>query len=340
MKKILISGAGGYVGTMLCEELLSQGYKVIALDRYFFGVDKIKKIKSKNLEILIDDIRFFNESILNGVDVVIDLCGLSNDATSEINPKFTEEINYYGSKRLIELSKKNKVKHYIYSSSASVYGFSEVKFMDENFKLNPLTEYSKSKVSVERVLLDTCDDDFNITILRNSTIYGYSHRMRFDLAVNIMTLTGTKDGIIYIMGDGEQWRPFVHVKDVINVMITCVKKIDDCKNKIFNVGSNNQNLKIKDLANKISSLIPKSKIIFIPNNPDNRSYSLNFNKIENELGYTCKYSIEDGVIEIKNNLENSNINYEDETTHTLNWYKKLIDWDKKISEIKMYDRIL
>lgn len=340
MKKILVFGAGGYVGSVLCNFLINDGFDVIAVDRFFFGVEKLSKIKSSNFKIIVDDIRFFDESILKGVDVVIDLCGLSNDASSDIDPKYTSEINCEGSCRLAELSKKNKISHYIYSSSASVYGFSNTKFMDENFDLNPLTEYSKSKVSVEKKLSEIMDDSFNVTILRNSTIYGLSPRMRFDLAVNIMTLTGTKNGIVYIMGDGEQWRPFVHVKDVVGVIIHCINNLKRCKNEIFNVGSNQQNFKIKDLAQKVSSMIDKSKIISIPNNPDHRSYSLNFSKLKDKLNYECKYSIEDGVNEIKNSLNTGLVDGEDETTHTLRWYQKLIFWDKKISELKKYNRLL
>lgn len=340
MKKILVCGAGGYVGIPLCEKLITKGYEVIALDRYFFGIEKIEKIKISNLTIIKDDIRYFNEKLLEGVEVVIDLCGLSNDATSEINEKFTQEINFEGSVRLSNLSKKIGVKHYLYSSSASVYGYNENKLLRETDKLNPITNYAKSKVFLENHLTKIQDENFKITILRNSTIYGLSQRMRFDLAVNIMTLSGTKDKIIYIMGDGKQWRPFVHVKDVVKAFIMCLENPSLSYGETFNVGSNDQNYNIKDLAEIIKNELKDCKIIHIPNNPDNRSYNLEFNKIETKLNFKCDYNINDGVKEINKNLKSGILDSSDETFHTLNWYKKLLEWDLIINSVKLYDKIL
>jgi nucleoside-diphosphate-sugar epimerase len=339
MSKVLVSGAGGYVGTILVEYLLKSGHKVVALDRYFFGLDKIEHLICENLKILKDDIRFFNEKILSDIDVVIDLAGLSNDATSEINPVFTKEINCDGSIRLATLSKKHKIKHYIYSSSASVYGFSEKKFLKETDKLNPLTEYAKSKFLVEKKLNELFDKNFNITILRNSTIYGLSPRMRFDLAVNIMSMRGFKEGIIYIMGDGLQWRPFVHVRDVVRAFTMCMDNPDDCRGETFNVGSNEQNYSIRNLAEYISQHIPNSKVIYIPDNPDHRSYSLNFDKINKKLGYKTIHNIKEGVNEIVQAL-NSGLDHNDPTFHTLKWYQNLINWESKLNDLKIYDRIL
>lgn len=339
MRKILVTGSGGYVGTILVEYLLKSNYQVIALDRYFFGLDKIQHLESKNLTILKDDIRYFDEKILKEVDVVIDLAGLSNDATSEINPDFTKEINCDGSIRLANLSKKIGVKHYIYSSSASVYGFSDKKFLKETDKLNPLTEYAKSKVAVEIELNKLFDKNFNITILRNSTIYGLSTRMRFDLAVNIMSMRGAKEGIIYVMGDGQQWRPFVHVRDVARAFMMCLENPEDCRGEVFNVGSKEQNYSIKNLAEYISGLIPKSKVIFIPDDPDHRSYSLNFDKIYKKIGFQTIHTINEGVDEIVNAIKYG-LDTDDPTFHTLKWYQNLLLWNDRINDLKLYDRIL
>jgi len=339
MKNVLITGAGGYVGTVMCGELIKLGYNVFALDRYYFGKDKLNHIKSDNLHIIQDDIRYFSEEYLNGIDIIIDLAGLSNDATAEIDAKFTKEINCEGAIRLANLAKKYKIKQYIYSSSASVYGAGLKNSLKETDTLNPLTDYAKSKVSVEKVLIDLQSDDFKVTILRNATIYGLSPRMRFDLAINIMTLSGYKDGIVYIMGDGEQWRPFVHVKDVVSAFILCIDN-ENAYNQIFNVGSNNQNFKIKDIAEKISRQIKNCKVIYIPNNPDVRTYNLNFDKIYNVLGFETEWTLNMGVSEIKKALINLTIKDNDPTHHTLKWYQNLISWDKIITEVKSYDKIL
>jgi nucleoside-diphosphate-sugar epimerase len=340
MKKILVAGAGGYVGSVMCREFLKSGYHIVALDRYFFGLEKLADLNEKNLTIIRDDIRYFDEDVLKDVDVVIDLAGLSNDATSEIDPAFTKAINCDGSTRLATLAKKNGVKHYLYSSSASVYGFSNIRYLSETDKLNPLTEYSKSKVAVEKNLMALYDHNFNVTILRNSTIYGLSPRMRFDLAVNIMAMRGCTEGIIYIMGDGMQWRPFVHVKDVVAAFRLCMENPEAASGQIFNVGSNEQNYAIGDLAMYISDLLEDTKTIHIPDNQDCRSYSLDFSKINNVLGYTTRYTVKDGVLEIKEALKKGVITFDDPTTHTLNWYKTLLYWETKMNNLKVKDKIL
>jgi nucleoside-diphosphate-sugar epimerase len=339
MRKVLLSGAGGYIGTVMVKVLLNTGHEVIALDRYFFGEDKIHNLKCNKLTILKDDIRYFDETLLKDVDIVIDLAGLSNDATAEINPVFTKEINCDGSIRLAELAKRYNVTQCIYSSSASVYGAGGKKALQETDKLNPLTDYSKSKVIVEDRLKELQDDKFHITLLRNSTVYGLSPRMRFDLAVNIMTYRAWKEGIIYVMGDGLQWRPFVHVRDVVKAFLLA---IDNKKayGETFNVGSNEQNYTLKDLAATISRYTKDTKVTFIPNSPDHRTYNVNFDKISNVLGFKPSFTIKDGVLEIEQALIDGTLVDNDPTHHTLKWYQTLIKYNKIIEGVKKYDRIL
>ena len=319
MKKVLVSGAGGYVGSIMCEELLKRNYEVYALDRFYF-----------------------DESIFKGIDIVIDLAGLSNDATAEIDPKFTQEINCDGSIRLAKLSKKLGVKQYIYSSSASVYGAGLKSSLKEVEELNPITAYAKSKVLVEEELLTLNNGkNFSITLLRNSTIYGLSPRMRFDLAINIMSLCGWRDGVVYIMGDGEQWRPFIHVRDVVNAFLLCLEKPKLSSGQIFNVGSNEQNFKIKSIATQVaSSLSNKPKIIYVPDNPDKRTYNVNFDKINTVLGFKTNWTIKSGVKEIESALVDGSLKSDDPTTHTLKWYHTLLDWHKKIDDLLYNNKIL
>lgn len=339
MKTALVTGAGGYIGCIMCEELLKQNYHVISLDRFFFGLDKIDHIKSENLTVVQDDIRYIDEKLLVDVDVVIDLAGLSNDATAEIDPAFTKEINCDGAIRLAKLAKKHKVKQYIYSSSASVYGAGGKKALKETDTLNPLTDYAKSKVAVEDALKELQDDKFNITLLRNSTVYGLSQRMRFDLAVNIMTYKAWKEGIIYIMGDGEQWRPFVHVRDVVKAFLLSIGN-EQAYGETFNVGSNEQNYTVKDLAESISRYTKGTQITYIPNDPDHRTYNVNFDKISNALGFRPSFTIKDGVLEIEQALIDGTLTDNDPTYHTLKWYQTLIKYNEIIDGVKKYDKIL
>lgn len=342
MKKILVTGAGGYVGIPLCEELLKSGYKVIALDRYFFGLDKIDGLKNNpNLDIRKDDLRYCDPSIFEGVYAVLDLAGLSNDASAEIDPELTKAINYRGSERFAREAKKAGVTRYIYSSSASVYGAGPKQLLSEGDELFPQTEYAKSKVAIEKVLMELKDENFHPTMLRNATVFGLAPRMRFDLAVNIMTMRAWKDRVIYIMGGGDQWRPFVHVRDVVKAFMLCLEApLEKVDGEIFNVGSSDMNFQIKQLAKFVVDIIPNVQIHTIPDDPDKRTYNLNFDKIRDVLGFQVSRQIHEGVVEIKQALEKGIIDPDDATCYTLQWYKSLLTWSARLKELSYNGSIL
>lgn len=342
MKKIIVTGAGGYVGVPLCEELLKRGYQVIALDRYFFGIDKMNGISdNKNLEIVKDDLRYCDVAIFKGVYAVLDLAGLSNDATAEIDPELTKAINYRGSERFAREAKKQGVERYVYSSSASVYGAGTKQSLSEGDPLFPQTEYAKSKVAIEKILMELKDENFHPTMLRNATIFGLAPRMRFDLAVNIMTMRAWKERVIYVMGGGEQWRPFVHVSDVVKAFILSLESpLEKVDGEIFNVGSSDLNYQIKQLAQFVVDIIPNVTIHTIPDDADRRTYNLSFEKIKRVLGFEVSVQIHEGVVEIKQALEKGIINADDPTTHTLQWYKSLLTWSKRVKELSYNGEII
>ena len=242
---ILVTGGGGYIGSVLVPRLLEEGFKVTVLDRFFFGKESLQPLsKNKSLKIIQDDVRWFDPKILKKIDVVLDLAALSNDPSGELDPKKTLEINFKGRARVASLSKQNGVKRYILASSCSIYGFREGE-LSEKSKINPLTTYAKANRKAEIHAKKLSDEKFTSTMLRFATVYGFSRRMRFDLAVNGMVLGYYKNGIIPIMRDGYQWRPFIHIKDVAEAYVKVIhadsKKING---EIFNVGSNNQNYQI------------------------------------------------------------------------------------------------
>src|SRR5690242_13507485 len=219
MLNVLVFGAGGYIGIPLCAKLLERGHSVIALDRYFFGKERMNDVADKSrLQVIAEDIRDFDGALLKEVDAVIDHAGLSNDASAEIKPEMTESINKHGASRLARLAKEAGVRRYVYSSSASVYGHGMRERLTENDECQPLTAYAESKLHVEKALLDLLGSNFEVVIFRNATVFGLAPRMRFDLAINIMTLRAWKERVIYVMGGGSQWRPFVHVNDVVRVL--------------------------------------------------------------------------------------------------------------------------
>jgi nucleoside-diphosphate-sugar epimerase len=342
MKRVIVSGAGGYIGIPLCEQLLKAGYAVTALDRYFFGVDKIKKVERQtNLEIIQEDTRFVNPEIFEGADAVIDLAGLSNDASAEIDPALTTDINFRGAIRLAGISKERGVRRYVYSSSASVYGAGERLGLVESDPLHPLTKYACSKVDVEKTILPMSDDSFEVVILRNATVYGLAPRMRFDLVVNIMTMRAWKDRVIYIMGGGEQWRPLVHVHDVVEAfMLALESPAAKVSGQIFNVGSDDQNYQVQQLVHSIMDVIPNTTIHRIPDDPDKRSYNLSFKKIGEVLNFQPSRRVHEGIVEIKQALERGLVDSNDPTCFTLQWYKSIIEWTDRIRRLTYKDVVL
>ena len=342
MKKIIVTGAGGYVGVPLCQALLDKAFHVIALDRFFFGIDKLSSIDNHpNLTIVREDIRYCDSKIFKDVFAVLDLAGLSNDASAEIDPALTISINYKGSERFVREAKKDGVQRYIYASSASVYGAGFKGSLRETDQLSPQTEYAKSKVAIEKLLNELADENFSPVILRNATIFGLAPRMRFDLAINIMTLRAWKDRVIYIMGGGEQWRPFVHVRDVVRAFMLMLESPKDIvHNQIFNVGNSDLNYQIKQLAQFVIDVIPNVQIHTIPDDPDKRSYNVNFEKIQKTLNYQTTIQVHEGIVEIKQALEKGILNGDDPTCYTLQWYNSLITWHKRIKELQYNDQIL
>jgi Nucleoside-diphosphate-sugar epimerases len=184
MKTVLITGAGGYIGCRLVDYLQNKGYKIKALDRFFFGKERLQSIlKNSQVEIIEEDIRFFDPEILKDVDVVIDLAALSNDPAGELDPVKTWSINYLGRFRVATLAKFMGVKRYILPSSCSVYGFRE-DVVSETSLVKPLTTYAKANYKAEVDIKRLADKHYCVVILRFATVYGYSPRMRFDLAIN------------------------------------------------------------------------------------------------------------------------------------------------------------
>jgi nucleoside-diphosphate-sugar epimerase len=337
--KVLVTGGAGYIGSVLVRLLLERGYDVIVLDRLFFGIDSLKEIEDR-IKIVKDDVRWFDPSILNGVDVVVDMAALSNDPSGELDPQKTLEINYKGRVRVAKLAKKHGVKKYILASSCSVYGFQDG-ILDENSPVNPLTTYAKANVLWESETLPLADKTFCVTALRQATVYGFSYRMRFDLAINGMVLGLFKNGKIPIMRDGIQWRPFVHVKDTSNAFIKVIESENDIVNgQIFNVGSNEQNYQIFPLAKLIADSIGVEFNYEWYGSPDNRSYRVSFDKIKNVLGFKPDYTPKEGAKEIFNALKEGRVNPDNLRTKTVEWYKYLLEIHRLVKEVSMKNTIL
>lgn len=333
---ILIAGAGGYIGSRMVEQFLEKGYTITALDRYFFG-DNLNDLSSNpRLKIVKEDIRSCDESILKDVDVVIDLASISNDPSSELLPQITESINYKGAVRLATVAKKMGVKRYILSSSCSVYGAGE-SILNEESATTPISTYARCKLLAEHDIMLLGDDSFCVTFLRNGTVYGLSkRRMRFDLIINIMTLHAWKNNKLFIMGGGKQWRPLVHIDDVIKAfgMVAEEPQKEKINKQIFNVGSNEQNYQVFQVAHQFRKYFPSVIIEETPDDADQRNYHVNFDKITNTLDYRVEKTIYDGIVEIRAALEKGEI-ADTLVTKTVEHYKYLINADLALSKIKL-----
>ena len=192
MKNLLITGGGGYVGTNLTKELLNEGYKITVLDTFWFG-NYLKK--HKNLKIIKKDIRDINEKDLKKIDFIVHLASIANDPAAELDAKLTWDVNVLATYKLINLAINQKVKKFIFASSGSVYGIKKEKRVIEDLSLEPVSEYNKSKMIGERVLL-SYKDKIDLTILRPATVCGYSPAMRLDVAINALTFGALQNNLI------------------------------------------------------------------------------------------------------------------------------------------------
>lgn len=336
MKRIhvLVTGGGGYIGSILVPYLLKRNYKVTVIDRFFFGLNYKKQ---KYLKIIKDDVLNINESHFKKVDKVIDLVAIANDVSSDYFKLQTIKINYLSRLRTAKIAKKCMVNQYILPSSASIYGYIPNKFLvKENHNPKPLTHYSKNNLKAEKKILNLASSKFHVNVMRQGTIFGYSPRMRLDLVLNNFVYSYLNDNCVKMLRNGYQQRPFLHIKDTSRFMDFLMRNnYEEFNSQIFNVGDSKNNISIMSLKKTFEIIINKKiKHIWYGNN-DFRSYKLDFKKI-NSTGFKCKYDIEYGVKELLSKLktfEASDINY------TLNWYKKINKWNNLISKLSLKGEI-
>jgi nucleoside-diphosphate-sugar epimerase len=305
VESVLVIGGAGYIGSVLSRQLLEEGYRVRVLDSLLFGDGSLSDLSSNpQFELLRADFRHIGSLVkaAQGMDAVIHLAAIVGDPACSINTDLTTEINYAATRMVIEVCNGAGVNRLLFASTCSVYGVSDF-LMDERSETTPISLYAHTKLDSERAFLGGRTSVLHPTILRLATVFGLSPRPRFDLVLNLLTARAVRDGKIMIF-NRNQWRPFIHVKDVARAFVCSIKApIGAVSGEIFNVGSFKLNYSLGEVAEKIRHQLPQLEIEF-KENLDKRNYRVSFDKIHSYLGFTCKTSLEEGIEEIRRSLEN------------------------------------
>lgn len=297
---ILVPGGCGYIGTTLTNRLLEKGHTVTVVDIMWFGnyLDD-----HENLTVIEADIRDIDRVPMKGIDAIIHLANIANDPTGDLNPKLTWEVNVLASKLLIDKAIEYGVKQFIYASSGSVYGVKEEPEVTEDLSLLPISDYNKSKMISERVLL-SYQDKITIHIIRPATVCGYSPRMRLDLSVNMLTMQALTNGKITVFG-GNQTRPNIHMNDMIGVYLHFLA-LGAKSPGLYNAGF--ENISILDIAKNVTKYVPAEIVVTKSNDP--RSYRQNSDKLLS-TGFMPKYGIDCSIKDIIQVYKSGNLSDED-----------------------------
>jgi nucleoside-diphosphate-sugar epimerase len=298
--RVLVTGHKGYIGVILVPMLTAAGHEVVGLDSDLYRGSTFGKGILEIPEI-VKDVRDVVVADLDGFDAVLHLAGLSNDPLGDLNPELTYEINHLASVKLAKCAKEAGVQRYIFSSSCSNYGAGGDDWLTEESAFNPVTPYGISKVRSEQDIAKLSDDTFSPTFLRNATAFGSSPRIRFDLVLNNLVAWAYTTGRVYIKSDGTPWRPIVHIEDISRAFIAALQApLHLVHNEAFNVGRNEDNYRIRELADMVEATVPGCVIEYAQDSgPDKRCYRVDCSKIARVLPeFQPQWNAQKGVDEL------------------------------------------
>jgi nucleoside-diphosphate-sugar epimerase len=312
--KVLVTGTEGYLGCLLAPTLMGRGHEVIGVDTGYYRQGWLYNGVAETAKTLAKDIRNITVEDLQGVDAIVHMAELSNDPLGELLSEVTYTVNHRGSVRLAELAIEAGIERFVYMSSCSVYGVAEGT-VDESSPINPQTAYADCKTLVERDLRKLASDSFSPTFMRNATAFGASPRQRFDIVLNNLSGLAWTTNKIAMNSDGTPWRPLVHGLDIAKSIYCALEAPRDAvHNQTFNVGSNEQNYQVREIAETVATEFPGCELAFGPPGGDNRSYKVNFDKISSELpGFSCDWNAAKGAHQLHQVFEQIGM---DEATFT------------------------
>jgi len=299
-RRILVTGHHGYIGSVLVRLLSEAGFDVVGLDSDFFVNNRFVG-KVANVPSLLRDLRDIQAADLEGFEAVLHLAALSNDPLGDLNPELTYHINHEASMQLARVAKAAGVTRFLFSSSCSMYGAAGPAILDESASFNPVTPYAESKVMVERDLTGLAAQNFSPVFLRNTTAYGVSPFMRFDIVLNNLVAWAYTTGRVLIQSDGTPWRPLIHVEDICRAFLAVLQAPREViHNQAFNVGLTEENYQVRDLAQIVLETVPGCTVEYSPNGgSDPRSYRVNFSKIKNAIpGFQPQWNVRRGAQEL------------------------------------------
>ena len=337
-KKILVTGGGGYIGSVLVPMLLEKGYEVRVFDKLYFGEEPLSRVLD-DIELVQGDIRNFDPAVLKGIDAVIHMASLSNDPTGFFSSNATHEINYNGSIKVADTCRRHGIQRFTFASSCSVYGFNPDVVVDEEGETSPQSDYAQSKLDFDTQLIQMASDSFCPVILRQATVFGLSPRMRWDLVVNAFVMHAFKGGSLEVWFGGDAMRPLVHIKDTAEAHIRCLEaEPQKISGQVFNVVNNNY--RILDLAqqvkNKLEEIGIDVNLDINYDQIDHRSYRVSGQKITDTLGFTPSITVEDGVKEIAEVLRAGEYrDFDNPIYYNVRWLRLLLDMEARLKRMGM-----
>jgi nucleoside-diphosphate-sugar epimerase len=338
--KILVTGQHGYIGSIARPVLEDAGHDVVGLDTFFYRGCDFGEGRVDDPELAVD-VRDIAPAQLEDFDAVVHLAALSNDPLGDLRDEWTYDINFGGTVALARAAKAAGIQRFVFASSCSMYGASDSgDLLDETAPLRPLTPYAESKVRSEAALYQLADDTFSPVYMRNATAYGVSPRLRLDVVLNNLAAWAHTTGKIRLLSDGSAWRPLVHVRDIARATVALLEAPREAiHNQAFNIGSEDQNVRIRELAETLRELLECDVEMSGDATPDPRSYRVDFSKLRAAVPqFRCDWNAALGASELADAYATVGLTYEEFMEvgryTRLAQLKRLLDADRLDSDLR------